>query len=211
MENSIEQIWKQGFLNESSLVAPKVNDLYNQKSIHMVDRIKRRMKNYRAFNLGVIIFTPVMYYFMGAFWYGLVFSIIGLFMLRYTGMIISTIKTLDQGATSYDYLKEFDRLLNDIFEKFEKIARFSLPLYMLIGHAGLWASWQKLGFITILQKRHPDVNVEFWALAYLVVFTLPFILFPVKIYRGEIRMVYGRLHAKLKETIAEMDKLKQGE
>jgi hypothetical protein len=211
MENSIELIWKQGFLNESSLVAPKVNDLYNRKSIHVVDRIKRRMKNYRIFNFALIILTPVMYYFMGAFWYGVAFSTVALFIIRYTGKVISTIKTLDQGTNSYDYLKEFDRLLTDILGKFEKIARFSLPLYIIIGHAGLWASWHKIGFITILQKRHPDVDVEFWTLVYLVIFTLPFILFPVKIYRCELRVVYGGLRAKLKETIAEMDKLKHGE
>jgi hypothetical protein len=211
MENSIEHIWKQGFLNESSLVAPKVNDLYNRKSMHVVDRIKRRMKKYRVINFAIVIITPIMYYFMGAFWYGVAFSTVALFIMRYTGKITRTIKTLDQGANSYDYLKEFDRLLDDMLSKFEKIARFTLPLYMLIGHAGLWASWHKIGFITILQKRHPNVDVEFWALAYLVIFTLPFILFPVKIYRGELRMVYGRLRAKLKETIAEMEKLKQGE
>ena len=211
MENSIEMIWKQGFLNESSLVATKVNDLYNRKSIQVVDRIKQRMKNYRKVSFGIIIFTPVAYYFMGAFWYGLTFSIIALFIIRYTGKVISTIKTLDQGTNSYNYLKEFDRLLDDILAKFEKIARFTLPLYILIGHAGLWASWHKLGLIAIMQKRHPNVDIEFWALVYLVIFTLPFVLFPVKIYRIELRAVYGRLRTKLKETIAEMEKLKQGE
>ncbi len=152
-----------------------------------------------------------MYYFMGAFWYGVAFSIMAIFIMRHTAKIVSAIKTLDQGANSYDYLTEFDRLLTDILAKFEGIARFSLPLYIIIGHAGLWASWHKIGFITILQKRFPTANVELWVLAYLVIFTLPFILFPVKIYRAELRVVYGRLRTKLKETIAEMEKLKQGE
>ena len=31
MEKSIESIWKQGFLNSDALVAPKLNNLYNQK------------------------------------------------------------------------------------------------------------------------------------------------------------------------------------
>jgi hypothetical protein len=37
MEKSIETIWKQGFLNDDALVAPKLNDLYNQKSTHIID------------------------------------------------------------------------------------------------------------------------------------------------------------------------------
>jgi len=40
MEKSIETIWKEGFLESDALVAPKLNDLYNQKSIHIVDKFK---------------------------------------------------------------------------------------------------------------------------------------------------------------------------
>ena len=40
MRNSIEEIWKEGFLNEKSLVAPKINDLYNQKSMDLIDKMK---------------------------------------------------------------------------------------------------------------------------------------------------------------------------
>ena len=32
MDNSIETIWKKGFLNSDALIAPKLNNLYNQKS-----------------------------------------------------------------------------------------------------------------------------------------------------------------------------------
>lgn len=211
MENSIEQIWKQGFLNESSLVAPKINDLYNQKSINVVDRIKRRMKQQRIFAFTIIISAPVINYFLGAFWYGLTFSIVAGFLTWYFRGIVNTIKTLDQGATSYDYLKSFDDCLKDIFRKTEKIVRFSLPLYCFIGFSGLWVSWNKLGFLAILQHRHPTVNVQLWALAYLATAMLVVILFPVKLSRWEVRMTYGRLFDKLKETIAEMEKLKHGE
>ena len=39
MEKSIEEIWKNGFLQNEALVAPKVNDLYNQKSKNIVDKL----------------------------------------------------------------------------------------------------------------------------------------------------------------------------
>ncbi len=41
MDKSIETIWKEGFLRGDALVAPKVNDLYAQKSRHIVDKIQR--------------------------------------------------------------------------------------------------------------------------------------------------------------------------
>ena len=44
MEKSIEQIWKGGFMNNKELTAPKINALYNQKSINLVDRLINNMK-----------------------------------------------------------------------------------------------------------------------------------------------------------------------
>jgi hypothetical protein len=31
MTKSIEAMWKEGFVNEACLTAPKINDLYNRK------------------------------------------------------------------------------------------------------------------------------------------------------------------------------------
>jgi len=44
MKNSIEEVWKEGFLNEKSLVAPKINDLYNQKSKDLVEKMERMFR-----------------------------------------------------------------------------------------------------------------------------------------------------------------------
>ena len=51
MEKSIESIWKEGFLKSDVLVAPKVNDIYNKKSEHIVDKFTRMFKT----NLVVIV------------------------------------------------------------------------------------------------------------------------------------------------------------
>ena len=44
MEKSIETIWKKGFLKNDALLAPKLNNLYDQKSIDIVDKFKRMYK-----------------------------------------------------------------------------------------------------------------------------------------------------------------------
>jgi hypothetical protein len=36
MRKTIEAAWREGFLTQGALVAPKVNDLYTRKSIHIV-------------------------------------------------------------------------------------------------------------------------------------------------------------------------------
>ena len=44
MTKSIETIWKSGFVEEDALLAPQINNLYERKSIHTIDRFKRMFK-----------------------------------------------------------------------------------------------------------------------------------------------------------------------
>ncbi len=75
MEKSIESIWKQGFLNSDALVAPKLNNLYNQKSIHLIDKFKRMFKiNLNAIVIGSLLFLGI------SFLIGIPFMGIGFFL-----------------------------------------------------------------------------------------------------------------------------------
>lgn len=211
MENSIEAIWKQGFLNESSLVAPKINDLYNQKSIHVVDKIKRQMKFNRKFVLISAFCFLVFYCSMGALWQGIAICLLFLFRVLYAKSVMDSTKILDQGATSYEYLKSFDRWLKDIFSRVETMARYSNILVVPLAMSAVWSIWSKFGTITKLTQKHPNLDIPLIIIIITVVLTLPMICFSARINKWDVRLMYGRLFDKLEETIAEMEKLKQGE
>jgi hypothetical protein len=212
MENSIESIWKKGFLHEASLVAPKINDLYNQKSIHVVDRVKRMFRINQITIIMMSIILPVIHYFVDALWQGVAASVLILLTGWYNQRIIGSINTLDPGATSFDYLKSFDRWLTDVVLKSEKIARFSYPLYVLISISTIGSAWSKQGLTLKIHQKFPDLLlieyipvVAFILAAGLVLLML---CFGIKIYRWEVRLMYGRVFDKLKGTIAEMEKLR---
>ena len=44
MEKSIESIWKEGFIKSEELIAPRVNNIYNKKSEHIVDKFSRMFR-----------------------------------------------------------------------------------------------------------------------------------------------------------------------
>jgi hypothetical protein len=215
MKNSIEEIWKEGFLNEKSLVAPKINDLYNQKSKHVVDKVKRTFK----FNLILIVIMsivlPIVHYFLDALWQGTAASILLLLTAWYSNRLIHSLKTLDQGATSFDYLKSFDRWLKDVLYRSEKIVRFSYPLYFLIAISTIWSTWNKGPITSKIYQKYPDVifigSIPLFAWIIAGVATLLMLYFSDRIYRWDVRLMYGRVFEKLEETIAEMEKLKQGQ
>lgn len=215
MENSIENIWKQGFLNEKSLVAPKINDLYNQKSIHLIDKMKRMYKINIIAILSMAMIIPVMYYSMQVMWEGISISIMLLFIAGYSLWQKRGYKTLDYGATSLDYLRSFDSLLNDNLARSEKIIRFFYPICFLVALSAMWSAWSKQGITQKWHQKYPDHiyigDIPLYALIIVGLLTLLILYFSDKIYRWDIRVVYGRVFKKLKETIAEMEKLKQEE
>jgi hypothetical protein len=215
MKNSIEQIWKKGFLNEKSLVAPKLNDLYNQKSKHAVDKVKKMFRiNLIALVIMAIVF-PIVHYFVDAIWQGVAASILLLLTALYNKREIHSLKTLDQGATSLDYLKSFDRWLKDAISRSAKIVRFSYPLYFLIAMSTLWSAWNKGELTSKMYQKFPDIifigSVPLFALIIAGVATLLMFYCSDRIYRWDVNLIYGRVFRKLEETIAEMEELKQGE
>ena len=214
MEKSIEAIWKEGFLNEKSLVAPKINDLYNQKSKALVEKMKRMYRNNLIALVIMAIVFPIWYYFMDAVWQGVAISILMLLTVWYSKRQKRGFKTLDHGATSLDYLKSFDRLLKDALSKGEKVLRFTYPLYFLIAMSILWSAWNKGPLTSKMYQKYPDVifieGVPLFVWIIVGVATLLMLYFSGRIYRWEVRLMYGRVFDKLEETIAEMEKLKQG-
>jgi hypothetical protein len=214
MKNSIEVIWKEGFLNENSLVAPKINDLYNQKSKDLVDKMERM---YRINLIAIVIMSivfPIMYYFLEVIWQGVATSILLLLTAWYSIRQKGSIKALDRGATSLDYLKSFDRLLKDALSKSEKVLRFTYPLYFLIAISTMWSAWNKGPLTSKMYQEYPEVifigSVPLFALIIVGVATLLMFYFSGRIYRWDVRLIYGRIFRKLEETIAEMEELKQG-
>jgi hypothetical protein len=213
MKNSIEAIWKDGFLTEGRLVAPKINDLYNQKSKHLVDKMKRMFKINLIIIVIMAIVFPIMYYFLDAIWQGVAVSVLILLSAWYGNRQMRSIKTLDQGATSLNYLKSLDQWLKDIVSRSEKIVRFSYPLYFLIAMSTMWSAWNKGPLTSKMYQKYPDLifigTVPLFALIITGVATLLMVYFSDKIYRWDVRLMYGGVFGKLEETIAEMEELKK--
>jgi hypothetical protein len=213
MKNSIEEIWKEGFLNEKSLVAPKINDLYNQKSKDLVDRMKRIYRINLIAIIGMSIVIPIIYYYLDVIWQGIAASILLLLAAWYSNRQNQSIKTLDHGTNSLDYLKSFDRSLKDALTGGEKILRFTYPLFFLIAMSTIWSSWNKGELTSKMYQKFPDIlfigSVPLFALIIAGVATLLMFYFSGKIYKWDVRLIYGRVFDKLAETIAEMEKLKQ--
>jgi len=217
MKKSIETIWKDGFLKNDALVAPKLNNLYNQKSIHLVDKFK---KMYRINWIAIIIFAcfllplsilveiPYMGIPMTLLFFGV------LFMNR---KLKRKLDKINYTKNSYQYLKTFNEWITELVHINTKLSRYLYPYIFLSLIAGFW--FGSIGgnipgneFINNLLIEFPNTYLVFgFPLIGILIVLFGVILlayFGGVIGKWDINLVYGRILKKLDILIMEMEDLR---
>ena len=114
MRKTIEAAWREGFLTPGALVAPKVNDLYTRKSMHIADRIQRMQ---RINEIAILIGSPIgwaLYAALGMPYGGAIMCTawVGLVVIRRQFPHIAKFDA-PVSVDSYQYLKAFQRWLKN--------------------------------------------------------------------------------------------------
>lgn len=211
MEKSIESIWKEGFLDNKAMVAPKLNNLYNQKSIHIIDKFKRMFKiNLNA----LVVFSFVV--LVASFFVKI--PVMGVLMFILFNVIVIVNKKLfkglsaiDKNVSSYQYLKSFDDWMKEQISINVKMSRFIYPYIFLAMVLGFGFSNPFRETLYRVFGNHEFYLVYgipvFWVLAALVIIFL-LAIFGGRIYKWDLNLVYGRVLKKLDELISDMEDLR---
>lgn len=212
MEKSIESIWKEGFLKSDALVAPKLNDLYNQKSKNIVDKLVKIFK----INLWGILALAVVFwlfaYFGGVPIVGTLFFILFLVLIAFGKLEMNKMGEIDKSVSSYEYLKSVDNWLKVVMAGYIKIYRFIYPALFILTIVGVWFSNWGIIISEKLLNKYPDLQLLFGMPVYLLGF-IAFIsillsVFTGPIYRLDMATAYGRVFGKLAEMLADMEELR---
>lgn len=212
MEKSIESIWKEGFLKSDALVAPKLNDLYNQKSKNIVDKLVRIFK----INLWGILALAVVFwlfaYFGGVPIIGTLFFILFLVLIAFGKLEMNKMGELDKNVSSYEYLKSVDNWLKVVMAGYIKIYRFIYPAFFILTIVGVWFSNWGIIISEKLLNKYPDLQLLFGMPVYLLGFiafmSILLSIFTGPIYRLDMATAYGRVFGKLAEMLADMEELR---
>jgi hypothetical protein len=208
MKKSIEAIWKDGFLSSNALLAPKLNNLYNQKSKLIIDKFNRRFKiNLRAIVVGsvivlaisILVRIPVM---------GILLFLIANAIVIINRRLQKQLPEIDMQANSYQYITAFDRWLKKQLAINAKLARIYYPLIFLSVVLGLWFSNDFQNLIGHLNQNYLFYGIPlFWLLGILIIAGI-LSYFGGVIYKWDVNMVYGDILKKLDEIIADMEELR---
>ncbi|TQV87194.1 hypothetical protein [Aliikangiella coralliicola] len=213
MEKSIETIWKEGFINSDALVAPKINDLYNQKSQNIVDKFHRMFTiNRQAIIAGGIIILVASAIFglpyLGAF---IFFLLMALLAVGRDGM--KKLEKLDKNTNSYEYLKAFSNWRKEAIAAYAKAYTYFYPLLFLGIAIRFMFSNDAQAIINAIVVENPDIYHLFgipWFFTLGIAFiTAVLTYFGGALYRIDLDVVYGSSFKKLDDLIAEMEELRR--
>ncbi len=217
MEKSIETIWKEGFLSSDALIAPKVNDLYNKKSVHIVDKFTRMFKINLIGIVAFSIFIVPVSYLVKIPYLGVGMFIIMNILVIINYKLLKGLEKIDKNVNSYQYLTSFDRWMKEQIVINEKIARVMYPWIFISMITAFW--FGQFGgdvpgdrLVTELLIHFPDMIVVFgfplFGLigGFIVILLLAY--FAGRIYRFDLNLVYGRVLTKLEEIIADIESLR---
>lgn len=210
MEKSIESIWKQGFLNSDALVAPKVNDLYNRKSMHIIEKFEKMF----LMNIwGIIIGAVILFvgsYLIGALIAGSILSIV-LFYIAYTAYYeLKTLEGIDKGQSSYLFLKSFKDWIDQSIERYGSMYRVVYPLLILTFYFGIWMSDVFAGMRELVAEHTSDLIFGFhtYTTLCIIVGAALMSLFSKTIHKQDVSTLYGGIMKKLDLALAEMEELR---
>ena len=216
MDKSIENIWKEGFLKNDALVAPKINDLYNQKSIHIIEKFKRMFKiNLMAIVAFSFVFLMVSF-FVGIPLMGIIFFVTLMVLVIINKGLLNGLDKIDRGESSYQYLKAFNLWIKKQIVINKRISTFLYPIIFMSFILGFWfkdAKGAPLGerLVNKILIGFPDTYLIYdipligVAIAVLIVGLLA--LFGGRIYQWDLNLVYGRVFKKLEELMADIESL----
>ncbi|KGL59758.1 hypothetical protein [Polaribacter sp. Hel1_33_49] len=210
MEKSIESIWKEGFLQKNALVVPKLNNLYDKKSIHIIDKFKRMFKiNLNALVVFSFVLLPVSFFVkipvMGVLMF-ILFNVLVFVNKR----LFKGLNKIDTNVSSYQYLKSFDVWMQEQITVNMKMSRYIYPYIFIAMVSGFWFSNDFNNSLNkILGDYQPDMIYGmpvYWILSMLLIIIL-IAIFGERIYKWDLNLVYGGVLKKLAELISDMEDL----
>lgn len=218
MEKSIEKIWAEGFLANDALVAPKINNLYDRKSIHIIEKFTRMFK----INLiAIVVFSLtflIISYFVGIPITGIIFFVMLSVLVVINARLFKGLKEIKYSMNSYEYLMSFNTWMTEQRAVNRKISTFLYPIVFVALVLGFWfndAEGVFLGerLVSDILLEFPDIPLLFGVpiigiiIGSCILVILAF--FGGRLYEFDLKIVYGRLLKKLEDLLLDLKYLNE--
>ena len=217
MKKTIESIWSEGFISKDALISPKINNLYNQKSIHTIDRFKRLGKYNLIFLAFIAIYLFVSGIIKGVPLIGSCMALLWVWLLSEGYKESIKLNKIDKGENSYEYVKSFHKWRVEAVDNFSKIYKVFYPVFgmfvlLFILHSNLFIhNSTQTNYQEIM--NNPETLILFGLPVYYVIGTILIMIFlffmSEPLYRLDIKLAYGKILKKLDILLEDMEELRK--
>ncbi len=204
MEKSIKHIWKEGFINNDNLIAPKIENLYNQKSKHLGDKLIRMLNTEpKALLIMSVVFLFGNYAIGNGFWSGSIASIWCIIWYFIIKKQIQNIENAAKETNCYSFIKSLHKLLLTSRNKITKMLWIGTPILVLPMVIYTYYNQYDKTFGEIFGVENLAYPNE------LLFIIVPLATaFSVAMYRLSFKYGYGPIADKLKQLISDIETLK---
>jgi hypothetical protein len=202
MEKSIESIWKEGFLDHNALVAPKLNNLYNQKSQLTIEKLKSAAKKDQLSLIPVTVLFLLTFGYLGYYAlsiYGTTLMI-ALFFLNRKKLV--TLNQVDTNNSPYNYLLLYKKGIKKLISFYTFLLGVGTPLIIIPAY------WLYFRDNAVYQKLITD-NETLNIILLIICLALFLAAMGIILYRLTTKIVYGSLIKKIDELIADMEEISE--
>lgn len=213
MENSIENIWKEGFSNQKNQIPPKIVNLYNRKSINAVDNLLELGKTNLYFIVtgGIVLLSIAINY--GVTLYGMLIFLLLMISVKYGKDQSKKVEAIDKSQSSYTYLKDVQKWLDETILGYTRIYRFVYPGLIIVFFLGFMKSDALGDTLITIKEKSPDLITFLdipliWYIP-IIILALFSMLFTSRIFKADLNIVYKNVIQKLEDLIADMEDLSQ--
>jgi len=201
MEKSIETIWKEGFLKNDALLAPKLNNLYNQKSKQLIEKIKRtsRVDNLSLLPIAFILLVVLSY--LGFILAGIYASFLLIFLFFLNKKLLKYLNEININTNNHKYLIAYKNAIGKIILFTTKLLGFGLPLAVIPIY---WLFFKETRAYQKLIAETPF----FFIILFVIGIAILLSILGVLIYKLSTKIIYGNFITRLDEIIADIEELK---
>lgn len=204
MEKSIEKMWNEAFIKEKSLIAPKINDIYNQKSKSIINKIRR---TYEFDNKGLLTIAGIVL-IGGVLLSETIIGLYGTFLILclyfFNTSLLKKFSKIDVKCDNLTYIKNYRNVIKSITNTTKKLFIFAIPLAVL----SIFILAYNIKETSFLSKfiSKDTTFIQFFGIGLLIAIAVAII---GKIaFTISTKILYGTLVSKLDDIIKELEVLK---
>lgn len=204
MEKSIEKRWNEAFVDEQSLIAPKINDIYNKKSKSVINKIRR---TYEFDNKGLLPMAGIVV-IGGIFLSETIIAAYGAFLILslyfFNTRLLKRFKTIDVKSDNLTYLKNYRSVINSVSKATKKLFIFAIPLAIVSIFALAYGIKEQSFLSNYISSETSFLGI----LGVGLMVAIATAMIGYFVYTISTKVLYHSLISKLDNIIKEMEELK---